>query len=75
MSESPLADESERVRLSKEEIAAIRVCMERHVSPLGPANLWLFGSRMDVSKRGGDIELYLDVEVGQLIFGQALKSP
>jgi predicted nucleotidyltransferase len=36
--------------------------MQHHVAPLGLARLWLFGSRVDPNKRGGDIDLYLEID-------------
>lgn len=42
------------MRLSKSEIKAIIQSVEKH---LGPKKIYLFGSRTDDSKRGGDIDL------------------
>lgn len=50
------------VRLTEAEVEAIRDVMQHHVAPLGTSRLWLFGSRVDSSKRGGDIDLYLEVD-------------
>lgn len=50
------------VRLGGTEIAAIREVFELEVGPLGAARLWLFGSRADPAARGGDIDLYVEVD-------------
>jgi hypothetical protein len=51
-----------QVRLSEAELTAIRETMEQHVAPLGSSRLWLFGSRADPAKHGGDIDLYLEID-------------
>lgn len=50
------------VRLTSNEVAAIREVFEREVGQLGAARLWLFGSRADPAARGGDIDLYVEVD-------------
>jgi len=47
------------MRLSAREVAVIRSLARRHFGE--DANVYLFGSRVDDSKRGGDIDLYVDV--------------
>jgi hypothetical protein len=54
-------DEWSQIRLTRHEIVAIPSVMEQHLSELGDASLWLFGSRSDPKKRGGDIDLFLEV--------------
>jgi hypothetical protein len=46
------------LRLSEQERAVIRGCVEEAFGP----NAWvfLFGSRLDDSKRGGDIDLHIE---------------
>ena len=61
----------ERVRLSAEEVnAIIRTAKEVFGDRI---NLWLFGSRIDPNKRGGDIDLYLETEITDNILRKKLK--
>lgn len=50
------------MRLSETEIATIRTLVGARFGP--DTRIWLFGSRLDDSARGGDIDLY--VEPGEL---------
>jgi predicted nucleotidyltransferase len=54
-------DEWNKIRLTRHEVLAIQSVMEQYVSGLGEASLWLFGSRSDPKKRGGDIDLFLEI--------------
>ena len=49
------------MRLTPEQAQAIRErirgCMGQH------ARIWLFGSRADDSRRGGDVDLYVEPEI------------
>jgi len=45
------------VRLSAFEVDAIRKSFIKHFG--AESHLWLFGSRVDDNKRGGDIDLYM----------------
>jgi hypothetical protein len=49
------------VRLSGDQIRAIRFAFKE--SFLNEDHLWLFGSRTDSSKRGGDIDLYVETSL------------
>jgi hypothetical protein len=49
------------VRLSDATVSII--CNEFKNSFLETDHLWLFGSRADLSKRGGDIDLYIETEL------------
>lgn len=54
------------MRLTPDEIAAIK---QTAAEVFGPAaEVRLFGSRVDDTRRGGDIDLYLEVEPGQATF-------
>ena len=49
------------MRLTPEQAQAIR---ERIRGCMGPhARIWLFGSRADDSRRGGDVDLYVEPEI------------
>lgn len=46
------------MRLSEQQCSIIRNAIAEHFGV--EANVWLFGSRVDDSKRGGDIDLYIE---------------
>ena len=46
------------MRLSPEDIVVIRTLVQARFGP--SAGIWLFGSRLDESARGGDIDLYVE---------------
>lgn len=46
------------VRLSDHDLKAIIALFKQHF--LANDHLWLFGSRVDMSKKGGDIDLYIE---------------
>jgi len=48
------------MRLSSNAITTIREAAKHHFG--SQAKVWLFGSRVDDSKRGGDIDLYVEVD-------------
>ncbi len=48
----------DKVRLNEFEIIAIRKLFIKHFLP--GDHIWLFGSRANLSKRGGDIDLYIE---------------
>lgn len=53
--------QEQKVRLSKEEIKAIK---ETAVDVFGKdVRVWIFGSRADLSKKGGDIDIYIEVPI------------
>lgn len=47
------------MRLSPHAVAAIRSLVREHFG--NKASVYLFGSRVDDTKRGGDIDLYVDI--------------
>ncbi|RTZ60189.1 MAG: nucleotidyltransferase domain-containing protein [Gammaproteobacteria bacterium] len=52
---------SKKIRLTEEEIKAI---VETAKEVFGEeVKVWLFGSRVDLNKRGGDIDLYIEAEI------------
>ncbi len=48
------------MRLSADQIGSIKACLEEIFGP--EAKVYLFGSRVDPKKRGGDIDLYIQVD-------------
>lgn len=52
----------QNIRLTKHEVQAIQSVIEQQMAALVEATLWLFGSRTDPKKRGGDIDLFLELE-------------
>ena len=48
------------MRLTGDEVAVIKATAHRMFG--GDVRIWLFGSRVDDSKRGGDIDLYLETD-------------
>jgi len=52
------------MRLTQYEIACIKVSAGRHFG--SKAEIFLFGSRIDDSARGGDIDLFIKAESGML---------
>jgi predicted nucleotidyltransferase len=48
------------LRLSPLEIQAIITCFQSHFGPQD--HLWVFGSRTDPHKKGGDIDLYIETK-------------
>lgn len=51
----------DRIRLKEKEVAAIKGAFASTFLPTD--NLWVFGSRVDLKARGGDIDLYVETEL------------
>ncbi len=49
------------MRLTPEQADTIRQRVRRHMG--AGARIWLFGSRADDTRRGGDVDLYVEPEV------------
>lgn len=49
------------MRLSDRELTAIKSSFQKHFGPND--HLWLFGSRADDTRKGGDIDLYVETEL------------
>lgn len=46
------------MRLTPEQVESITASVRQYLG--GTASIWLFGSRVDDSKRGGDVDLYVE---------------
>jgi predicted nucleotidyltransferase len=53
------------MRLSPDQLRAIKTLIEREFD--ADTRIWLFGSRVDDSRRGGDIDLYIETEHPRLL--------
>jgi len=60
------------MRLTQAQIDAIKQAAEQTFGP--EANVWLFGSRVDDQKRGGDIDLYVELPPGKAKDRSRLES-
>jgi predicted nucleotidyltransferase len=58
------------MRLKPEQIQFIKSTIARHFGE--DARLWLFGSRVDDAKRGGDVDLYVESDSQTSLFNQRL---
>jgi len=56
------APNSQRVRLSAEEIQAIVECITRNISLDVLRSISIFGSRADTTKKGGDIDILIECD-------------
>lgn len=53
------------MRLSQEQSRIIKTVIAREFEP--DAHVWLFGSRTDDARRGGDIDLYVETRHPELL--------
>lgn len=58
------------MRLSKKEVEIIK---EKITTVFGKTNIYLFGSRVDDTKKGGDIDLYIIPQVYDNMFKKKMK--
>ena len=58
------------MRLTKKEIKVIKTYFNQFFN----GEIYLFGSRIDDTKRGGDIDLYLKIENKTLIYKEKLEK-
>lgn len=61
-----------KVRLSDYDLAAIESLFVKHFLP--GDKLWLFGSRADLDKKGGDIDLYIETDAKGVEAAIKMKS-
>ena len=59
------------MRLSEQQQQDIIECVTQHISI--DARIWLFGSRVDDAKKGGDIDLYIQVDDLEDIFMRTIR--
>ena len=59
------------MRLANENILIIKNCVQYIFGE--NARVYLFGSRVDDSKKGGDIDLYLEIDDKQSVFEKKIE--
>ena len=60
------------MRLTTKQLAIIKTCFTEAF--LKEDHLWLFGSRVDDSKRGGDIDLYIETHCDDIKKADSMLS-
>lgn len=65
-------NEVKKVRLSDYDLAAIESLFIKNFLP--GDKLWLFGSRADLDKKGGDIDLYIETDANDVEAAIKMKS-
>jgi len=60
-----------QVRLNKEEISLIKEIIFKY---FGKSQIYIFGSRTDLSKKGGDIDLFVIPKKRDNLFEKRLKA-
>ena len=66
-----MSDKKWKVRLTDEVVEKIRELLKTHFGE--GARAWIFGSRANLSAKGGDIDIYVEVEDYRGIFGKKLN--
>lgn len=61
-----------KVRLSESDLYAITEIFKR--SFLEEDHLWIFGSRVDLSKKGGDVDIYIETSAKTAKIATKMKS-
>lgn len=61
-----------KIRLSDHDLAAIESLFRKHFLP--GDKLWIFGSRVDLNKKGGDIDLYIETDANDASTAIKMKS-
>jgi hypothetical protein len=56
-----MIESNKKIRLSNSDLVAIQNIFHKHF--LAKDSLWLFGSRVDLAKLGGDIDLYIETSM------------
>ena len=51
---------SEKVRLSEEAVKKIKFLLRKHFGK--NVRAWIFGSRVDINEKGGDIDIYVEIQ-------------
>ena len=59
------------MRLKPEQVQFIKSTIARHFGE--DARIWLFGSRVDATKRGGDVDLYVEPVSIESLFDRRLR--
>lgn len=59
------------VRLSDEDLRDLIFCFKKHF--LEHDRLWLFGSRADLAAKGGDIDLYIETHIQNIVDALQVK--
>jgi hypothetical protein len=50
-----------KIRLSQQDLDSIRISFKNHFTE--SCHLWIFGSRVNIDARGGDIDLYVETSL------------
>ncbi len=64
------------IRLSTQEIMGLLESFDAEIPKYGGGRVWLFGSRVNLSAKGGDIDLYIELNQpldNKITFGMGLE--